>query len=93
MRMRDKYEEKMQLGLEELKTEIGKLREKASQAETNMELEYYTRIEELETKLHVANQKLQLLKQTHDTQWQEIKTEFELVWDSLHDLIKLTTSP
>jgi hypothetical protein len=91
--MRDKYEEKMQAGLEELKIEIGKLREKASQVETNMELEYYTRIEELETKLHVANQKLQLLKQTHDSNWQKIKLEFELIWDSLNDLIKLTTSP
>ena len=91
--MRAKYEKKMQSRLEDLKNEIDRLREKASRAETNAELEYYTRIEELETKLHVANQKFQLLKQASDSKWHKIKTEFELVWDSLHDLIQVTTSP
>ena len=92
MSLRETYEKKMQDQLHELKAEIAELREKADQAETNLQLEYYTLIDELHLKLETANQKFDLLKQANDEKWNEFKTEFELIWDSMRELIKSVTS-
>jgi uncharacterized coiled-coil DUF342 family protein len=93
MSLREIYEKQMQTQLNELKSEIDELREKADQAGTNLQLEYYTLIDELNLKLETANQKFHLLKQANDEKWDEFKSEFELIWDSLHELIKSVTSP
>ena len=93
MSLREIYEKKMQAQLNELKSEIDEFREKADQAETNLQLEYYTLIDELQLKLETANKKFHLLKQTSDEKWDEFKSEFELVWDSLRGLINSITSP
>jgi hypothetical protein len=93
MSMRELYERKIQAQLNELKTEIARLKEKAGQAEANLELEYYTLIDELHLELEAAEQKFQLLKQAQDEKWEEIKADFELSWDSLLEMIKAITSP
>lgn len=93
MSLRETYEAKMQVKLNELRAEIHELKEKADQAETNLELEYYTLIDELHLKLETAEQKFELLKQTQDEKWEEFKNELELSWDSLRELIKAITSP
>ena len=93
MSLRETYEKKMQAQLNELKTEIAELKEKADQAETNLQLEYYTLIDELHLKLETANQKFHLLKQASDEKWDELKSEFELIWDSLRELINSITAP
>ncbi len=93
MSIREIYEKKMQTQLHQLKAEIDELRKKADQAETNLELEYYTLIDELHLKLDTANQKLHLLKQANDEKWGEFKSEFELIWNSLHEMIRSITSP
>ena len=93
MSLRKTYEKKMQAQLDELKAEIDELKGKADQMETNLQLEYYTLIDELHLNLEAANQRFQLLKQTSDEKWDEIKTEFEIIWDSLRELIKSVTSP
>ncbi len=93
MNVRETYEKKMQAQLNELKAEIIELKEKADQAETNLQLEYYTLIDELHLKLETANQKFHLLKQASNEKWDEFKSEFELIWDSLRELIKSITAP
>ena len=93
MSLRKTYEEKMQARLHGLKAEIHELREKAEQAETNLQLEYYTLIDELHLKLETAEQKFELLKQTEDEKWEEFKADLELSWDSLRELIRAITSP
>ena len=93
MSMRETYEAKMQAQLHELKAEIHELRKKAGQAETNLELEYYTLIDELHLKLETTEQKFELLRQTKDEKWEEFKTDLELSWNSLLELIKAITSP
>jgi uncharacterized coiled-coil DUF342 family protein len=93
MSLREIYEKKMQAQLNELKSEIDEFRGKADQVETNLQLEYYTLIDELHLKLETANQKFHLLKQASDEKWDEFKSEFELIWDSLRELIKSVTSP
>lgn len=93
MRIRETYEKKMQAQLNELKAEINELRRKADRMETSLQLEYYTRIDELHLNLEIANQRFQLLKQSSDEKWDEFKTEFEIIWGSMRELIKSVTSP
>jgi hypothetical protein len=93
MSLRETYEKKMRFQLNELKAEIAELKDKADQAETNLQLEYYTLIDELHLKLETARQKFHLLMQASDEEWDEFKSEFELIWDSLRELIKSVTSP
>jgi predicted ribosome quality control (RQC) complex YloA/Tae2 family protein len=93
MHLKDSYENKMRHQLEELKEEIGELRNKAARAETNLQLEYYTLVDELQVKLETADQKFNLLTQAGEDDWEEFKTEFELVWGSVRELIKSVTSP
>ena len=93
MSIRDVYEKKLQAQLDEWNTELEAFKEKAEQAETNLQLEYYTLIDELNLKLDEAHKKLQLLKQTGDETWEEFKADVEPTWDSLEDLIKSITLP
>ena len=93
MSLRETYEKKMQAQLNELKAEIAELTEKFEQAETNLQFEYYTLIDELHLKLETANQKFNLLKQASDEKWDEFKSEFELIWGSLRELIKTINAP
>jgi len=93
MSIRDVYEKNMQAQLDEWKTKLAAFKEKAEQEETNLQLEYYTLIEEVKLELEAAHKKLQLLKQAGDETWEEIKTDVEITWDSLHELIKALTLP
>jgi predicted ribosome quality control (RQC) complex YloA/Tae2 family protein len=93
MSKREKYESKMQAQLDELKTEIAGLGKKAEQAEGNLELEYYTLIDELQLKLETTEQKFELLLQVNEDKWEEFKSELEHSWDSLRELVKVITAP
>jgi len=93
MSIRDVYEKKMQARLDELKSRLEVFKEKAGQEETNLQLEYYTLIEEINLELKSAHEKLQLLKQAGDDTWEEFKTEVETTWDLLDELIRSVTLP
>jgi chromosome segregation ATPase len=93
MSIRDVYEKKMQAQLDELKSRLEIFKEKASQEETNLQLEYQTLIEEINLELKSAHEKLQLLKQAGDDTWEEFKTEVETTWDLLDELIRSVTLP
>ena len=90
---RKAQESKLQARLEQAKSEIAELKEKLEQAEVNLELEYYTLIDELHLKLQSAEQKFVLLKQADEEKWEEFKSEFEQSWKSLRELIKAITAP
>ena len=93
MHLKALYEKKMQPRLDELKAEIDELRQKAGEAEANLELEYYTLLDELQARLETASQKFQLLIQANEDDWEDFKSEFETTWDSLRELVKSVTSP
>ena len=93
MSKREIYESKMQAQLDELKADIAGLKGKVEQAEINLELEYYTLIDELHLKLEASEHKLELLKQANEETWEEFKSELEHSWDSLRELIKAITAP
>jgi len=93
MSIRDVYEKKMQARLDEWKDKFEDFKEKAEEEEVNLQLEYYTLIDEVKLKLEDAHKKLQRLKQAGDEAWEDIKTEVETTWDSLDELIRSLTLP
>ena len=93
MHLKALYEKKMQPRLDELKEEIDELRQKAGEAEANLELEYYTLLDEAQVKLETASQKFQLMTEASEDDWEDFKSEFETIWDSLRELVKSVTSP
>lgn len=93
MSIRDVYENKMQARLDEWKSRLGTFKEKADQEEANLQLEYYTLIDEVKLELESGHKKLQRLKQASDDTWEDFKDEVETTWDSLDDLIKALTLP
>ncbi|MCG6887981.1 MAG: coiled coil domain-containing protein [Gammaproteobacteria bacterium] len=93
MSRREQHEGRLQAQLDEVKAEITRLREKLEQAEINLELEYYTLIDELQVQLQATERKFELLKQADEEKWEEFKSEFEHSWQSLRELIKAITAP
>jgi hypothetical protein len=91
--MRKEYESKMRAQLEALRQEYEELKQRAGQAETNLELEYYTLLEEVQVRLESAEQKFELLLEAHEDQWEHIRDEVEQVWTAARELIRAVVSP
>jgi hypothetical protein len=83
----------MQGRLEGLKSEIAELKDKAQREEINLELEYYTLLEELHLKLEATEHKLEMLKLANEEKWEEFKSDLEHSWKSLRALITAITAP
>jgi pyruvate formate-lyase activating enzyme-like uncharacterized protein len=93
MSIREVYEKNMQARLDEWKSRLEVFRKKADQEETNLQLEYYTLIDEAKLALEDAHKKLQILKQAGDEEWEELKAEIKTTWDLLDELIRSLTLP
>ena len=93
MSKRNTYENKMQAQLEELKHELADLKGKAEKAEVNLELEYYTLIDELQLKLEETEHRLELLKMANEQKWEDFRTELEHSWSALRKMIRAVTAP
>ena len=93
MSLRDIYEKNMQARLDEWKARLEVFKEKADQEETNLQLEYYTLIDEIKLEMDAAHKKLEQLKQAGDETWEEFKDEVETTWDMLDELIRSITLP
>ena len=93
MSIRDIYEKNMQARLDEWKARLEVFKEKADQEETNLQLEYYTLIDEIKLEMDAAHKKLEQLKQAGDETWEEFKDEVETTWDMLDELIRSITLP
>ena len=91
--MREDYESRMRRRLEALRREYEQIRQRAAQAEASLELEYYTRLEELQIALETAEQKFELLLETHEDQWERTRDEVEQVWSAARELVRTVTSP
>ena len=91
--MRKTYEGEMRTRLQALRKNVEAIEQRAEQAETNLELEYFTLLEELRLALENAERKFELLLESHDEQWEGIKTEFEQLWRGARELIRAINSP
>ena len=88
-----KFSEQMRAELSQLKSEFEKIKTDAAHLGTDLELEYFTLIEELQVEVHALEQKFELFVETHDPAWQEFKTDLERSWESLRELVKGITAP
>ena len=91
--MRRDYENMMRQRLGALRQEYEDLKHRTEQAETRLELEYYTRLEEIQLTLESAEQKFELLLETHEDQWERVRDEVEQVWTAARELVRAVTSP
>lgn len=83
MSMKEAYEHKLQAQLDEWSAEIDKLKAKADGAEADRELQYYEKIEELQSMQESASKKLTELKNSSDDAWEDLKAGVDNAWDSL----------
>ena len=93
MSARQEFSDRMRARLDELRAEVRQFEHKVGQAETGLELEYYTRLEELKVKLEAAEQKFELFRETHDDAWETLKDDLEQSWKSMRDIINAITGP
>lgn len=93
MSNRENYETRMKEQLDELKSEIARLAQKAERAEINLELEYYTLMDELQLKLEATEHKFEMLRLANEDGWEAFRSDLEQSWKSLRELIKAITAP
>ena len=93
MSLRDIYEKNMQARLDEWKARLEVFKEKADQEETNLQLEYYTLLDEIKLEMETAHNQLEQLTQAGDETWEELKDEVETTWGMLDELIRSITLP
>ncbi len=86
--MKEAYEKKLKAQLDEWGAEIDKLKAKADNAESDVQLEYYKQIEELRSKQEDATNKLAELREASDDAWEDLKAGIESAWDSLSMAVK-----
>jgi hypothetical protein len=91
--MQEKHEGRLGARLEALRAEVEALKYKFGQTETNLELEYYTLLEELQIELESAERKFEALLQAGEKSWDELEAEIEQVWRAARDLIRAVNSP
>ncbi len=91
--MKKDYESRRRARLQALRDEVEELARLAGKTEANLELEYYTLLEELRLGLESAERKFELLIEAHDEQWEGIETEFEQLWRAARELIRAVNSP
>lgn len=92
MSKKQAYEKKLQAQLDEWNADIDKLKAKADAATADKQLEYYKKIEELQSMQDNANKKLTELKKAGDDAWEDIKVGIDSAWDSLGSAFKSATS-
>lgn len=91
--MGENHEVKLRDRLIALRDEVEELKRKASQAEINLELEYYTLLEELQIKLDSAERNFEALLDAGEKGWDDVEAEIEQVWRAARDLIRAINSP
>ncbi len=92
MSMKDAYQQKLEVQLEEWKADIDKMKAKADQADADVKIEYHDRIEDLQLKQEAAQEKLKELREAGEGAWEDLKTGVELAWTSLGEAVKSVKS-
>jgi uncharacterized coiled-coil DUF342 family protein len=88
MTTKEAYQQKLEAQLDEWNAEIAKLKAKADKAEAEIRIAYNQQIEDLRTKEDAMRQKLNELKNSSESAWQDLKSGIDRAWSSLSDSIK-----
>jgi len=82
------YEEKIQAQLDEWRSDIDSLKEKAKHASAETKLKYQESIDKLEMKMKEGKSRLKDLAESSDDAWDSIKDGAESVWDTMKATFK-----
>lgn len=77
------YQQKLKAKLDEWRSEIEKMRAKASGASADAKLEMNKKTDELEAKIEEGKNKLAELADASDDKWETMKDDLESKWESL----------
>lgn len=77
------YQQKLQAQLDEWRSEIDKLKAKASGASADAKLEMNKQVEVLESKIEEGKEKLSELADASDDTWESMKDSIDSKWKSL----------
>ncbi len=92
MSVKEEYQKKLQVQLDEWGTEIDKLKAIADKAKTGLQGEYYKELEELRSQQLTAQKKLHERKEASGNAWGDLKEGIEGAWDSLSKGVKSAVS-
>ncbi len=92
MSVKEEYQQKLQVQLDEWGTEIDKLKVVAGKAKTGLQGEYYKEVEDLRCKQLAAQKKLHEMKEASGDAWGDLKEGVEGAWDSLSRGVKSAAS-
>jgi uncharacterized coiled-coil DUF342 family protein len=91
MNIKETYQKKLNVQMDELAIEIDKLKVKADKTSAYAKVEYYNQIQELRTLQYMANHKLNELKEANGDTWEELKAGMDDACSTLSDTLKLIT--
>ncbi len=92
MTTKEDYMEKLRLLLDEWNAEIQVLRADAQRIKGEDKAEFEKRIENLQKKCKIAEEKMEQIRQSDNVGWEELKGGAEEIWDGLKQLFKDTKS-
>jgi hypothetical protein len=87
--MKDKelYQRKMQAQLDEWKTDVDKLKARASKASADTQLKMNEQIKVLDSKIAEGKARLSELSRAGEDAWESIREGMESAWDSLKSAV------
>ena len=92
MIVKEEYQKKLQVQLDEWGKEIDKLKVVAGKAKTGLQGEYYKELEELRSQQLTAQKKLHELNEESGDAWEDLKEGVEGAWDALSNGVKKAVS-
>lgn len=87
-RNKEQYIENLKTKLASWKLKINQLQEKADQAEGELKTHYQQQIEELDTKYELAGEKLELLINSSENDWERIKTGADRAYEAMAEAVE-----
>ncbi len=80
---KETYQQKIQSQLDEWRSDIDRLREKAKTATAEKKLRYQENIDKLELKMDEGKSKLKDLKESGAEAWDAVKDGADSIWDTM----------
>ncbi len=80
---KEAYQQKIQAQLDEWRSDIDRLKEKAKNATAEQKLKYQEHIDKLELKMDEGKSKLKDLKESSAEAWDAVKDGADSIWDTM----------
>ncbi|MDD3618115.1 MAG: coiled coil domain-containing protein [Desulfobulbaceae bacterium] len=88
MSMKDAYQKKMEAQLKEWSAKIDVLKAKADKAGAEQKIKYNEMIESLRARQGKVREKLDKLRASSGTAWEEVRGSVEHAWDELKNAVE-----